>query len=128
MSPPPPAARPRSMDPDVDPKLARALRVSMKEQRTKQQAESRGEQDATNVPAIPPGLAKEKGGNEAPPQKAPALAMARSMEPNKDPELARDLRVSKEQQRMRKQAEGGGEQDTAVVPETLGGLAEEESN
>ena len=66
-------------DPNDDPKLARALRPSMEEQRTRQQAEGREEQDTTIGPKTQDGSALGETNKEAPPQRAPAPDTARSI-------------------------------------------------
>ena len=47
------------------------------------------------------------------------------VKPNNDAELAQALRESREEQRSRQQADGGGEQDSADVPATPCGSAQE---
>ena len=55
-------------------------------------------------PATPCSSAEEKSCKEAPLQRALALAMARSIDPNGNTELTRALRVSMEEQRTSQQA------------------------
>ena len=78
------------VNPEDDPEHALALRVPMKEQKTRRQAEGGGEE----VIAAPP------------------LAVD-------DPEHAPALRVHKEEQMTRRQAECGGEDDIAALPHLL---------
>ena len=66
----------RNMDPNDDPELTRALKALKEEHRTRQQVEGREEQDAAADPEIRSSLAEEETKEEAPPQRAPAPAMA----------------------------------------------------
>jgi len=94
------------VDPNDDPELALALRVSMEEQRARQQAEGGGEQDAAAVPATPGGPAEEESNEEALLQRALAMSMdseepmAAPGAPKKAPRQERDLATMTEEEQI----------------------------
>lgn len=63
------------VDPNDDPELALALRVSMEEQRARQQAETGGAEGAADKPAEPAGEVQDASNEEALLQRALAMSM-----------------------------------------------------
>jgi len=112
------------VDPNDDPELALALRVSMEEQRARQQAD--GGEEAAPPPATPGGGAEEESSEEALLQRALAMSMDTDEgapatatapgAPRKAPRQERDLATMTEEEQIAyamqmsmAESEGGGE-------------------
>jgi len=118
------------VDPNDDPELALALRVSMEEQRARQQADG-GEEAVAPPPATPGGGGEEESSEEALLQRALAMSMdteegapaaAAPGAPRKAPRQERDLATMTEEEQIAyamqmsmAESEGGGEAEGMEV-------------
>ena len=85
------------VNPDDDPELALALRVSMEEQRARQQAEAGGGQDS-GAPVV--GGAEDESSEEAMLQRALAMSMDTAEPGTAAPAPARDLSTMTEEEQI----------------------------